>query len=276
MFQWSAREIHLPQLLNEEAIADEFRNWEQVSSLKHAKIKPKTRENKKMSQKRLSDTVADTILSMIVVDKKYRPGEKLPNENEFSEILKVSRTTLREAFRILAAGQVVEIRRGRGTYVREDFADPSMDALSDLTAARVDAGDLYEMRLIFEPEAAYYAAKRATDRELERILELGEQIEERIREGRDRKAVEQEFHKAIARATHNEFMNRLMPILFTAIDKGVTLSREKREAETNTVSDHRMLMQFLQNRNAEGARYAMKIHMIHAIEQLEIPKDAHR
>jgi len=167
----------------------------------------------------------------------------------------------------------VEIRRGRGTYVREDFADPSMDALSDLTAARVDAGDLYEMRLIFEPEAAYYAARRATDRELERILELGEQIEELILEGRDRRAVEQEFHKAIARATHNEFMNRLMPILFSAIDKGVSLSREKREAEENTVSDHRMLMQFLQSRNAEGARYAMKIHMMHAIEQLDIPKD---
>ena len=33
MFQWSAREIHLPQLLNEEATADEFRNWEQVSSM---------------------------------------------------------------------------------------------------------------------------------------------------------------------------------------------------------------------------------------------------
>ena len=33
MSQWSAGEIHLPQLLNEEAIADEFSNWEQVSSL---------------------------------------------------------------------------------------------------------------------------------------------------------------------------------------------------------------------------------------------------
>ncbi|BFK25300.1 hypothetical protein NSB24_23350 [Blautia coccoides] len=33
MSQWSAREIHLPQLLNEEAIADEFSNWELVSSM---------------------------------------------------------------------------------------------------------------------------------------------------------------------------------------------------------------------------------------------------
>ncbi len=36
-----------------------------------------------MAQKRLSDRVADTILSMIVVDKKFKPGNKLPNENNF-------------------------------------------------------------------------------------------------------------------------------------------------------------------------------------------------
>ncbi len=86
--------------------------------------------------KRLSEQTADNILSMIAIDKKYKPGEKLPNENELSEMLGVSRTTLREAVRILAAGQVVEIQRGRGTYVRPDFSDQSMDRLSDLATAK--------------------------------------------------------------------------------------------------------------------------------------------
>ena len=76
-----------------------------------------------MAQKRLSDRVADSILSMIVVDKKFKPGDKLPNENEFSEILQVSRTTLREAFRILAAGRVVEIRR-EGHVCQRRFCGP--------------------------------------------------------------------------------------------------------------------------------------------------------
>lgn len=116
-------------------------------------------------EKRLSDSVADTLLSMIVIDKKFGPGDKLPNENELSELLGVSRTTLREAIRILAAGNVLEIQRGRGTYVRGDFKDSSMESLNGLTA-RVGAEDLYEMRLIFEPEAAYYATLRATPAEL--------------------------------------------------------------------------------------------------------------
>lgn len=178
--------------------------------------------------KRLSDSVADTLLSMIAVDKRFRPGDKLPNENELSEELCISRTTLREAIRILAAGNVLEIRRGKGTFVREDFTDASMETLSNLAVVKVGAEDLYEMRLIFEPEAAYYAAKRATEPELERILALGEKIEKLIQAGEDRTSVEQEFHKAIARATHNEFMNRLMPIIYKAIDKGVVLSEVKK------------------------------------------------
>lgn len=222
-------------------------------------------------EKRLSDSVADTLLSMIVIDKKFGPGDKLPNENELSELLGVSRTTLREAIRILAAGNVLEIQRGRGTYVRGDFKDSSMESLNGLTA-RVGAEDLYEMRLIFEPEAAYYATLRATPAELEHILSLGARIEQLISQGKDRTADEQEFHKAIARATHNEFMNRLMPMIYAAIDKGVVLSETHQAAVANTVADHRLLMQFMEARNAEGARCAMKVHMLHAVETLGLKK----
>ena len=55
-------------------------------------------------ENRLSDRIADSILSMITVEKRFQPGEQLPNENALSEELKISRATLREAFRILAAG----------------------------------------------------------------------------------------------------------------------------------------------------------------------------
>lgn len=222
-------------------------------------------------EKRLSDSVADTLLSMIVIDKKFKPGDKLPNENELSEQLGVSRTTLREAIRILAAGHVVEIQRGRGTFVCGDFQDADMESLSGLTA-RVGAEDLFEMRLIFEPEAAYYATLRATPAEMDKIIALGQRIEMLITQGRDRTVDEQEFHKAIARATHNEFMNRLMPVIYAAIDKGVALSETNKTAVEDTVSDHRMLIQFMAGRNAQGARYAMKIHMMHAMDSLGLHK----
>lgn len=217
---------------------------------------------------RLSDRTADSILSMITVEKRFLPGEKLPNENILSEELKVSRTTLREAIRILATGGILEIRRGRGTFVREDLQIDNPRELVPLTSAKVKARDLYEMRLIFEPEAAYYAALRATDKEIERIVSLGAEIEERIRQGEDRTELEQAFHKSIAKATHNEFMNQLMPVIYEGINKGVRLSKVHEEAVQATLTDHRILVDFLKARNAEGARNAMKIHILHAMEQL--------
>lgn len=217
---------------------------------------------------RLSDRIADSILSMITIEKRFLPGDKLPNENILSEELKVSRTTLREAIRILATGGILEIRRGRGTFVREDLQLDNPKELIPLTSAKVKARDLYEMRLIFEPEAAYYAALRATDKEIERIVSLGAEIEERIRQGEDRTELEQAFHKSIAKATHNEFMNQLMPVIYEGINKGVRLSKVHEEAVQATLTDHRILVDFLKARNAEGARNAMKIHILHAMEQL--------
>lgn len=217
--------------------------------------------------KMLSQSVADNILSMITIEKKFSIGDKLPNELDLAEELNVSRTTLREAIRILVALDILEIQRGKGTYVKENAFKKQQD-LEKLSNIKVNAKDLYEMRLIFEPEAAYYAALRATDSELKRILEFGKKVEKEIRNHQDRTEDEHSFHKAIAQATHNEFMNKLMPILYQAISKGVYLSLQSDKAIGDTINDHRVIMEFLSQRNAEGAKNAMKIHIMHAMKEL--------
>ena len=217
--------------------------------------------------KMLSQSVADNILSMITIEKRFSVGDKLPNELDLSEELNVSRTTLREAIRILVALDILEIQRGKGTYVKENAFKKQQD-LEQLSNIKVNAKDLYEMRLIFEPEAAYYAALRATDSEIKRILEFGKKVEKEISNHQDRTDDEHSFHKAIAQATHNEFMNKLMPILYQAISKGVYLSLQSDKALEDTINDHRMIMEFLEQRNAEGAKNAMKIHIMHAMKEL--------
>ncbi len=222
-----------------------------------------------MKNKMLSQSIADNILSMITIEKRFSVGDKLPNELNLSEELGVSRTTLREAIRILVAYDILEIKRGKGTFVTEKALQQPQE-LEQLSAIKVNAKDLYEMRLIFEPEAAYFAAMRGTDTEIKRILDYGKKIEHKIKNGEDRTKEEHAFHKAIAQATHNDFMNKLMPILYQAISKGVVLSSQSDKAVNDTVGDHRMIMEFLEQRNAEGARSAMKIHIMHAMKELNI------
>ena len=63
-------------------------------------------------------------------------------------------------------------------------------------------------------------------------------------------------------------MNQLMPVIYEGVNKGVKLSLVHEEAVQATLIDHKILMNFLKARNGEGARNAMRIHILHAMEQL--------
>ena len=72
-----------------------------------------------MEKKSLAQQTAEGLYARIVAEGRPGPGEKLPNELELSQELGVSRTTLREAIRSLVTQGVLEVRRGKGTFVSE-------------------------------------------------------------------------------------------------------------------------------------------------------------
>lgn len=220
--------------------------------------------------KMLSERVADEIIEMIMIQKRFVPGDKLPNENDLSVELGVSRTTLREAVRFLVAHNILEIKRGKGTFVTH-HPDLNQDyGFGELENIILKMKDLYEMRLIFEPEMAYLAAKRATENEMEKILEFGKKTEEKILKGEDRTEVDQAFHNAIAKAAHNDLIKRLMPILNNGISNGVKATSIKPVILQHTLRDHRNLMEFLRERDCEGARLAMRLHLSHVIKEFNL------
>ena len=213
----------------------------------------------------LADSTAQRIMKMIEEENRFSPEDKLPNENDLAQELGVSRSTLREAVKILTTNGVLEIRRGKGTFVTSNIVINSED-LSDI-ASGLD--DLFEMRLMFEPDCAYLAAQRATDEEIETICYYGEQVEKKILSGEDRTVEEQKFHESIANATHNSFVKQFMPIIFNAIKKGVVVLMKNHDVSQDNLNDERLIMEFIKKRNPEGARTAMRLHIIHALEGLK-------
>lgn len=213
---------------------------------------------------KLSDITAQKIRKMIEEDERFSIGDKLPNENDFANELGISRSTLREAIRILTVSGILEIRRGKGTFVT---ANTIIEG-GDLGEINSGLDDLFEMRLMFEPECAYYAAQRATDEEIEIICKYGEAVEQKIKSGEDRTYEEQKFHESIANATHNAFVKQFMPIIFNAIKKGVLVMQKDEHVSEDNLNDDRLIMDFLKARNADGAKTAMRLHILHAIEGL--------
>ena len=219
---------------------------------------------------KLSEQTSDRMYEMIVEEARYAPGSKLPNENELSKALEVSRTTLREAISFLVAQGVLEIRRGKGTFVAEELPAAGMD-LSSLTGlrARERARDLFEMRLIFEPATVALACQRASMEELQQIQKKAERREQIAAAGGDWPLADQEFHWAIIRASHNEYMRRLYPIINNAVNDLMQLAQNRQRMEETAIRDNKLILEFLLRRDEEGARHAMTIHMKHLINALQ-------
>ena len=219
-----------------------------------------------MEKKSLAQQTAERLYGQIVVEKALAPGEKLPNEMELSAALGVSRATLREAIRTLADRGVLEVRRGRGTFVSPQVEEIGDFGFSSLEQVRGQLRDLFELRSMFEPRCAALACRRATEAQRAEILEKGQAVEECIRTGRDRTAADRAFHAAIVRGAHNEFLTRLMPIIRQAVEAAITSGGHEAELAEDTLRDHALLLEFLKKRDGEGAEHAMAIHMRHSMD----------
>ena len=95
-----------------------------------------------------------------------------------------------------------------------------------------------------------------------------------IRNGEDRTQADREFHAAIVRATHNEFMTRLLPVISQAVETAIVSGQHGDRLAEHTLRDHALLMEFFEKRDPEGARHAMAVHMRHAMNEMELGQDS--
>ena len=165
---------------------------------------------------------------------------------------------------------MLEIRRGKGTFVVQDLPDSGVDltALSSLRS-RVRARDLFEMRLIFEPATVALACQRATEEELLQIRRKAERMERIALAGGDWPLADQEFHMAIIKASHNEYMRRLYPIINGAVNEILQVDVNREHMQSIAIADNYTILDFLMQRDEVGARHAMSIHIRHLLNTLK-------
>lgn len=211
------------------------------------------------SQKLLPQRAAEQITEMIA-DRQLKAGDKLPNEFEMASQLNVGRGTIREAVKILVSRNVVEIRRGSGTFVCDNpgvLEDPFGFAFVE-DKQRL-ALDLCEFRMVVEPEMAAMAAERATDEEIKRMEEAALEVEELCRKHQDHMQKDIRFHELIAQGTKNQVMPNVIPVIQSAIGLFITVTDSSLKDET--VKTHRMIMEAIKNHNPEAAKAAMVKHL---------------
>lgn len=215
----------------------------------------------------LSNGVASSIIRMIQ-ENKYKPGSKLPNEMELSEMFNVSRTTIREAIKTLASNNIVEIVRGKGTFVAQKpglISDPlGVSFMQDKNIILC----LFETRLLIEPKVASLAAQRATIEDINKLQKLLIEMKEVISKKENHSDIDIEFHTAIARATQNPIIERIIPIIIESIIEGYFETISVPGSAKKALNYHTNIFEAIRNGNPENAEKEMQAHLKATLEDI--------
>jgi GntR family transcriptional repressor for pyruvate dehydrogenase complex len=212
--------------------------------------------------KRIYEEIMEQLKDMISRGE-LRHGQKLPSERELAESLGVSRASVREALTALEAIGILDIRPGEGTFVRETSVSATFAPLAMVLEMEQNSmSQLMEVRRVLETEIAALAVQRATEEDLINIetnlnhMKTARTISE---------AVEADlmFHFAIAEATHNSILLRIMNTVADLMHNTFRIQREELFAAKGQeiISEHEAIYQAIQDRSLETAKLKMLQHI---------------
>lgn len=221
------------------------------------------------TKKTLSSIVANKIENQIICGN-WKIGQQIPPEQELMQRFNVSRITVREAVKTLVSKDILEIRRGCGTFVG---AIPGMS--DDPLGLRFVTGEdvtlsLFEARQVLEPAICRLAALRAEDEEIEMLEQLAKDIDELDEQLQGERTTPEiveairakdiAFHTFLCRMSKNPVFERMLPIVIKSVrtSYGLLIPRIKNAPR---VSIHQRICQAVKERDGDKA-YALMVEHI--------------
>jgi len=186
---------------------------------------------KNLNRKNISDQVFEQMLGRITYST-WKPGEKLPSENELAEIMGVSRISIREAIKRLAAMDLVETYRGKGTFVKEFTTSNYLKSLTPmLLLSKQDVKYVLQYRRILDLGIIDLYMDKVKKRDINRL----EKDLDKMVHHKDNLSLYQkydlDFHVALYEMTGNPIIvkitNMIRDILSSAM--GFTITEEGAE-----------------------------------------------
>ena len=204
-------------------------------------------------QVQTSDTIVLDALARFVTHAGLKVGDRLPSERELGERLQVSRNTVREALKRWETLNIVQRRKGSGTFLR--VAIGPGDNFFSLSVQNNVEQMLHslELRRALESEACALAAARATDEDIQVMRACIEEVE-RVSEILGSSGNQDwAFHCSIYRATHNPMFEQVVAGMYEAFHAFFDAPPEQ-EFASSSIALHRELFEAISAGNSEMAR----------------------
>ncbi len=204
------------------------------------------------------------------------PGDRLPAERVLANILGVSRTSVREALKMLASEGLVNIRHGQGAFISEQNPDEYLKQFTaQLTANRTTVEHLFEIRKILEPQAVRWVAERGAEGDINKLVEMVTVTKRqlgRLRSGRLSLLADHDsdFHYCLAQASGNSVLVRLVLSMLDLLADSRSRSLSIPGRGERSVRDHYKIAEALQRREPEEAAAAMQSHLEDVEQQIMV------
>lgn len=182
---------------------------------------------KKISPRKISDEIIEQFKDLLSSGE-LKPGDELPSERDLAEAIGVSRPPLREALNALQAMGFIEIKPRSKIIIKSITEKTLEDPLSLLIGDHISkVFELLEIRKVMESWAAYKAAERANEEDIERLEKIIQHDQDNLKNNREDPKTDAEFHIAISMATHNTIQSHLMATWYNLLWNTQRVSRKK-------------------------------------------------
>jgi len=216
---------------------------------------------KPITQQRVYNTIVEQI-RILIEEGSWKSGQKIPSERELAEKLSVGRTSVREALRILEAMHYIHTIQGEGVYVRDRAKVSSgFNKLLDFIQDDDYLVDLMEARELVESQIAFLAAESATPDDIQKLKEIVDRQESRIKNGGDGREENIEFHLCLSESTGNQVIIELQQSFLSLAHEVIAKQFRVPGRPGESVEQHRGLIKSIKDHNPVEAHRLMLAHL---------------
>lgn len=217
-----------------------------------------------ITNKKIYQQVINQIQDMILSGK-LKKGDKLMSERELSEKMGVSRTSIREAIRVLETMGIIESRQGEGNFICNNIESSLIQPLSMMFILNNGSyEDILELRNMIELEAVKLAAIRGTEEEFEELKMISQNLTNNDKNC-DKEGIDKMIHYKIACMSKNFLIKSLYKISLNLLEDFIVNSRQKivnyYNEEEILNNQHKKICDAIIAREPENAYNYMKEHL---------------
>ena len=198
-----------------------------------------------LDKKDIREQVFDQLLSQITTGK-WKPGEKIPSENELTNIMGVSRISVREAIQKLAAMDLVETYRGKGTFVKEFTTNNYLKSLTPMLL--MTPGDILfvvEYRRILEVGIIDLYTRNTTERDIVFLARTLDKMKQYYRTNLKKYTkYDLEFHMKLYEMTGNPFIIKISNLIYDILSAAMKEAVTERGAEEG-IDFHSKMLEYI-------------------------------